>query len=323
MFVLLCLAACGSDENLIETPNDGNNNPPKEYLVSLGFSGEITDIEETPLSRTTSNDLYGIQVYSSPVAMDDYKPYAYGLFDNKESMVVKLLDGYKYKFVATMVVDGKNRIENIEGKYPYPFCGEHTYTELNNNFTYTNNAKMSFLAKGFSSLSESILVDRPNTLRFYGETDNYTPSENLQVSINLKKVYFGIKVIAENLKEGEIVISIEETPNNLAIRYPQTEIQEIYTFRNRYSDNTWTKDDYTETIPVGISWNKVDGSTIPLVSQNITFKRNKLTTITVKVKDSSMNNGVDITEEEEAMQSGDNIVIDTSNPGDTDVDPNV
>ncbi len=96
MFAAICFAACGGDENSIPgvTPDEPSTTP-KEFLVSLGFSGEITSIEESPLSRAATNDLYGIQVYSSPASADDYRPYAYGLFDSKDGMVIKLLEGYK------------------------------------------------------------------------------------------------------------------------------------------------------------------------------------------------------------------------------------
>ena len=70
-FLLLMLAAClfaacTNNEEPIE--NNPSNETPKEYIVSLGFSGEITDITESPLSRAVTNDLYGIQVYSVPAS---------------------------------------------------------------------------------------------------------------------------------------------------------------------------------------------------------------------------------------------------------------
>ena len=121
MFAAICFAACGGDENSIPgvTPDEPNTTP-KEFLVSLGFSGEITSIEESPLSRAATNDLYGIQVYSSPTSSDNYKPYAYGLFDSKDGMVIKLLEGYKYKFESSMVVDGKQKISSYDGVYSHP-----------------------------------------------------------------------------------------------------------------------------------------------------------------------------------------------------------
>ncbi|MFK2084022.1 hypothetical protein ACIXFK_03745 [Bacteroides fragilis] len=71
-----------------------------------------------------------------------------------------------------------------------------------------------------------------------------------------------------------------------------------------------------------MSWEKSDGAVVPLVTKDIIFKRNKLTTITVKVKDNSINNGVDVSQENTPMGDGGNITIDTSNGTDTGVTPN-
>lgn len=112
---------------------------PKEYIVSLGFSDEILDIEEFPLGRSINNDLYGIQVYSKTPSTD-YHPYAYGLFDDKNKMLITLQDGYLYKFVATMICDGKNKLSGKNNFYGSPF-----QQELKNSFVYNNNYEMALI----------------------------------------------------------------------------------------------------------------------------------------------------------------------------------
>lgn len=171
MLATCFLAACTNNEEPIE--NNPNNGTPKEYIVSLGFSGEITDITESPLSRAVGNDLYGIQVYSAPTATnEEYAPYAYGLFDNKDNMVIKLLEGYKYKFVASMVVDGKNVLySNHEGNYYQPFYGgdDTDGIAIGQNFEYSNAAEMIYLDWGEVSMkgnAESFGI--PMVERFYG-----------------------------------------------------------------------------------------------------------------------------------------------------------
>lgn len=155
MFAAICFAACGGDENSIPgvTPDEPNTTP-KEFLVSLGFSGEITSIEESPLSRAAINDLYGIQVYSSPTSSDNYKPYAYGLFDSKDGMVIKLLEGYKYKFVSSMVVDGKQKINSNDYGTSYwaPFYTSDV-TKLENKFVYDSGKEMGNLDDGRTYLT--------------------------------------------------------------------------------------------------------------------------------------------------------------------------
>lgn len=323
MFAAICFAACGGDENSIPgvTPDEPNTTP-KEFLVSLGFSGEITSIEESPLSRAATNDLYGIQVYSSPTSSDNYKPYAYGLFDSKDGMVIKLLEGYKYKFVSSMVVDGKQKISSYKSSYNNPFDRTGLSTKLENKFNYDSGKEMGRLDDGYTYLAElSDQLYHPNIMRYYGEVTDYVPTANGSVSINMKKVVFGAKFITEGFTEGTLYIKLKDAPT-LQLVFPQTEVEDIFTFKNEYpSGNRWTADTYTETILVSISWQKNDGAIVPLINQEVTFKRNVKTTITVKVNDSSVNQGLNITEEKNELQPGENIVLESSGAGNTPVNP--
>ena len=321
MFAAICFAACGGDENSIPgvTPDEPNTTP-KEFLVSLGLSGEITSIEESPLSRAATNDLYGIQVYSSPTSSDNYKPYAYGLFDSKDGMVIKLLEGYKYKFVSSMVVDGKQKISSYESSYDYPFTRSFFSTKLENKFNYDSGKEMGNLDYGSTNLGLFGNFYHPNIMRYYGEVTDYVPTANGSVSINMKKVVFGAKFITEGFTEGTLYIKLKDAPT-LQLVFPQTEVEDIFTFENEYLGNRWTDDTYTETILVSISWQKNDGAIVPLINQEVTFKRNIKTTITVKVNDSSVNQGLNITEEKNELQPGENIVLESSGAGNTPVNP--
>lgn len=323
--ILMC--SCSSGNGIIEEPpTDPMPENPKEYIVSFGFTGEITNIEESPLSRAVTNDLYGIQVYSMPATETDqskYKPYAYGLFDDKANMTIKLLDGYKYKFASTMIVNGKSKIHSDANGYHIPFF-TGSATPIGLSFIYSSGKTLSTLSWGMASLDGNASADRPNTDRYYGESIAYIPSENGVISINMKRVSFGVKIITEGLNNGKIKAIIEKSVP-MYIIHPSIESEDIFTFENpgRHSDAMqWTRDDYSETASISISWEKSDGVVVPLVTQNITFKRNKKTTITVKVKDNSINNGVDISNENTPMGDGGNITIDTGNGTDTGVNPN-
>ncbi len=73
-------------------------------LVNLSLNGEI-DVEKSPLTKAfTSNDLIGIQVYQGS------SDYAYGLFDDVSKMSIYLHTGKTYKFVCTVVKDGKSLV---------------------------------------------------------------------------------------------------------------------------------------------------------------------------------------------------------------------
>lgn len=321
LFISLFLFACGDNNTLNDPEENEYPSSPKEYIINLGLSGEITNIEDSPLSRTIANDLYGIQVFSIPSNGGQYKPYAYGLFDNKESMVIKLLEGYKYDFVISMAVNGKDKLFlNYSGNYEHPFYTESGGISLSNKFNYSLDKSIEYLHRGYAFIKEG-LYQRPNIDRYYGELKGYVPADNKAASIEMKRVAFGLKIIAEGLTEGKLIVTIENSPP-LHIAYPELEISEIYSFINSGTDKmAWTKDYYTEAVPMAISWEKGDGATIPLVTQNITFKRNKETTVTVKVSDNTINNEMDISKENIPMEEGDNIIIDTTNETNTDINP--
>lgn len=297
------ITGCSNEEDTSNTPT-GN---PKEYTVTLGFSGEITDITESPL-RDTANDLYGIQVYSSPAQKDEYKPYAYGLFDNKAGMIIKLLEGYKYKFESTMVVDGKNRMDDRNGRYAQPFYWNSNSTPISNKFIYAPDIINNGLAWGLTSLKTGG-YNLPNIERYHGVTMDYIPSENATVSIDMRKVFFGAKFIVEGLNSGSLLINMEDAPS-MTIEHPATEVEDHFTFKHLSTNSIdWTQDSYSEDVPVIITWDKGDGVVVPVASQTIIFKRNKLTTITVQIKEESSEEGVDISEEDTPMQPGDNITL--------------
>lgn len=194
-------------------------------------------------------------------------------------------------------------------------------TKLDNKFVYDSGKEMDGLYYGHTELANpSDFFSRPNTMRYYGEVIDYIPTENGSVSINMKKVVFGAQFITEGFTEGTLYIKLEGA-HTLQLVFPQTEIEDIFTFENESNDDRWTADAYTETILVSISWQKNDGAIVPLINQEVTFKRNIKTTITVKVNDSSVNQGLNITEEKNELQPGENIVLESSGAGNTSVNP--
>ena len=108
----LSMLSCSSENEYVT-----NEDEKDFYTVQLGMGGEW-DVSYAPLSRASTkdtNDLHGIQVYSAPdIELEEnetvtWTPFAYGLFDNEDAMSINLLKGYKYKFVATIVKDGKKK----------------------------------------------------------------------------------------------------------------------------------------------------------------------------------------------------------------------
>ena len=123
--VALLLASC--EKTKVDTIPETGDTPQsvgETVNVSFAFKGDIT-VEESPLSKsageeTESTDLYGISVYYDKERdgnIDDV--YGYGLFDNIADMNISLLTGYKYKFVCSLVKDGKNEVAYNNYRFYY------------------------------------------------------------------------------------------------------------------------------------------------------------------------------------------------------------
>ena len=279
------IAACNNDAT--EVPTE-----PEAYTVKLGWAGEILDVSYEPLTRATTDDLYGIQVYSMPKTSSTpiWTPYAYGLFDDPNNITATLASGYKYKFIATMVKDGKNRIyihkENegdSEGYYQAPF-----FVKLGNQL-YCDDESYFLFDDGLSSLIEDggfRNYIRPNIERFYGELSDYIPGEdNTNAQIDMKRTSFGAKFIAGgNLAiDGKLEIEIHGAPKmELALTAGADEISDIFTFEKVRS--AWSENDYTEDIAVNFKWIRADGTEAPLGTHTIAFKRNVTTVVKVNIE---------------------------------------
>lgn len=333
------LASCSSENDVIAPKPDTETVAPKEYTVSLGLKGEIVNITESPLATRAAekNDLYGIQVYSSPDKeghYEGYTEYAYGLYDDVGKMTIKLLEGYKFKFVATMVVDGKNKVSFWNNGFYVPFYNSKTfYTKLTNAFKYSSVEYFNswHLGRGnsYSSIMETE-VYRPEIDRYYGELEGYLPSENGTATIDMKRTSFGVRVIADEMTEGKLTVKIDRSID-MNIEYPATEAQELLSFEA--VNSAWltafyasiegeTTSDYSENIPISFTWTKDDGVELPLGTQTINFKRNKLTTITIKVADKGVKGDIGITYEENGeMEDGGTVEINPGGSSDNNVNP--
>ena len=256
---------------------------PEYVTVSLGLDVEL-DCEYEPLTRAEeNNDLYGIQVYSTPVPAAEkpqWTKYAYGLFDNTDNLTIKLIRGYEYKFVASMVKDGKDKLNYNQNSNTcgVPFLHEtkpSTYngTPLSESFIYGHLGM---------SLERLVNTDYLTVELYYGELEGYIPGDNdSKAIVELKRVSFGAKYIAKGdyAENGTLEILMRCAPQlniNLA---ESNEISEIYTSQN--VRDAWLDENYTKTESVTLRIAYSDGTSAPLGTHNITFKRNTTTVVNV------------------------------------------
>lgn len=298
---------------------------PKTFTVSLGVKGEILDIIQTPLTKSgENNDLYGIQVYSTMTPNNEYSysPYAYGLFDDISNVEITLLDGYSYKFVCTMVVDGKNILYKSDNGYSYP-CYSSGATTLDNFFTITTTRSFFYLNKGETSLADGdsyiTYYKHPNTDRYYGEISAFQPTINSTINIEMKRTVFGVKFIATGLTEGKLKIAMDNAPELYIKSYNYTEgvqyaIDGIFTFNS--VGEAFNKENYSEDINTSIYWVKADGTEVPIaVNYTLTFTRKMMHTVKINLAGTETKGGtpISITLEDGELGTGKDYTIGGNN----------
>ena len=338
MLLVLSLAtSCETLVNYLDTPQTPETPTEEEYVtVSLGFDFVDLEVGYEPLSRAEgSNDLYGIQVYSAVPSSDvyDWQPFAYGAFYSTDNLTINLLKGYEYKFIATMVKDGKEKIYHFEQWENDVYLGVEYWAPfssvISGDFKYGLDDRSGELGCGYSCLNLDIngyiqSPYRPNLERYYGEMEGYTPGDNGgKAKIQLKRTSFGAKYIAKgkNSKSGTLEILMQDAQQinlNLA---ESNQVSDIYTFENVYE--AWLDNNYSETFPVVLRLVREDGTSVPLGTHNLTFKRNATTVVHVSMDDTSEASGVgvEILESGE-MPDGDEVTIEGGEIVDTEVETN-
>lgn len=327
----ICCVFAGCNKITVDEPESDY------YIVNLGMGGEILNVTDEPLTRGGETaDLYGIQVYSTPniELAEGQNPvwtnYAYGLFASDDDITIKLIKGKKYKFVATMVVDGQNKLYTFSGpSYSNPFYVAGTNSKmgsLTTIFDYQSADYFSGLQSGYSYMADAQSYNHPNTERFYGELVDYVPGKkgSNKALIKMKRVSFGAKFMAKGklAKEGTLEIQMTGAPKILLdLTTSEKTISDIFTFND--VDGAYADNNHNETIAVTLNWHRDDGTIFPLGTHDITFKRNKTSVVQITIENENADNplgveidDVDMTEDEDITNIEDGEVTDT------DVDTN-
>lgn len=292
----------------------------REYTIQLALDRERVDIEGSPLSAVKGkpNDIYAVQIWEKKqIDQALYTRYAYGIFDDEAALEVTLPEGSYYKIEVTMVPNAMSVIaKDADGKYQAPFTtsgingGNNAPT---NQFTLSKSLYLNNINIGNSVLADGTSYTRPDISRFYGVTDNFSPTGNATLRIGLKWVVFGLTVIPENMSGGSIKVEMDGAPT-MTIRSddPTSISQKIFTFKHTDPKSDWCADNYTESIPLTLTWTKSDGSeqVLRAASDPILFKRRQECIIRVDLSaDNGSADGVIVTKEDETLTSSDEIVI--------------
>lgn len=291
--VLLCVnfTSCSTDENAVLQE-------PKKITVSLGFEGEF-QVTESPLSRTTNNDLYYVKA-SAKNGSQTSPRYIYGLFDDVSDMNIELIENNTYYMSALIVKDGKTKLLNTDGIYNSPFNN----ISLNKTFTYSDSSTDT------GSLTNVLLADGnaygiPNIDAYLNSSSNeYTAQEGEDITINMARNSFGAKFIAEKLTDGTLKVSLkaEGVSGDAGKTFysPTFELTQSNLFTDQIflmpqiTTSTTQNPQVYANLSVICTWVKSNGDEVNLGSPVITFERNKKTTIKIKVAQ-DVENGINFT----------------------------
>lgn len=296
---VMAFAACEQEINPV---NPDTN--PEVYTVKLACAGEL-DITQVPLTRSftpDTNDLYGIQVYYKPVSgSNSYKEYAYGLFDDLTDVTIDLIADYSFRFCVDVVDDGKTKVysDGIEIEsvnytgYGYPFQAYNNYegtrnlsiTKVSNEFIYSEDCYFKELGSSFQTPGSTERHDDIEGVEAYYGSKTFIPTADGEtISIPLKRMVYGLKVIAGDfLTEGKVLIWCTDSDglNKSITLTPENKTAErTYTYCNR---STWYG--YEELADARCSnylkfkWTKDDGTVLILNEQLVYFNRLKQTII--------------------------------------------
>ena len=301
----VCFTACNEKEAL--TPS-----VDQEYVtVNLGVSGEYVKFSETPIATRAgadTTDIIGIVVYTVNNGLE--AQYAYGIFNSLENVSIKLLAGQKYRFVASIKVDVNHCIEHNHNCWPDKLSEGNVGTD----FKYTSNNDIhNFFC--LSTSSDGYFYSLYKHDRFYGELTDYVPENSGTVEIETKRVAYGVHYIAEGLTEGYLKVDVScdgSTYYSVNIPAENPETDAIYSFQNLqdawrgiYNWETGGYEEYYRNKVLVISWIKADGSSTPLGSYDVTFKRNVRTTVKINVEDASLPNGIRVVRMDNALSGDD------------------
>lgn len=300
---VIAFAACEQEVDPV-TPNS----TPEIYTVKLNCTGEI-DVNQVPLRAFTpdTSDLYGIQVYYKPVSgSNSYKKYAYGLFDDLSNVTIDLIADYQFQFKVDVVDNGKTEVysDGIEIEsvnytgYGYPFQAYNNYegtvnnsiTKVSNEFIYSEDCYFTSLGTSFQIPGATYHDWKPEGVEaYYGMTEVVPTADGETISVSLKRMVYGIKVIADDfLTEGTVSVKYRyATSSDSSVSIKGFELDPANTVVEKtyaYSDRpTWySKEelaDATGTCYMEFTWTKDDGTILRLNNQTVKYNRLKQTII--------------------------------------------
>lgn len=313
MLTLLCVVSC--QNTISEEPL------PETITVSFNLTGDFITEGTLPLttasSRSSADDIIAIQVYQrTNTDASKYKPHCYGLWNDLTNVTATLNKDMIYRFEVTIVPNARNIVAVSPADdglmQPFSVYGSGGNSKVNNRFIYSNINYLPYISQGTTALISGKsynLYTRPTTDRYYGELSEIVANESLNsISIPAKRVVFGLQYNITGFTEGVIKVQLKNSPDILITPINHQTAQTLITFQGSVSDAVvWASDDYSETIPLTISWKKASGDEIEVTKKELSFRRKTLYTVRIDLDKLQNPSGLNIEMEDGTLNNGGNI----------------
>lgn len=302
LFTAFTLQSCIEEKNLYQEP-------PTTYSdLNLKLDGDYL-ITELPMSRSTkptvideSKTIVGIAI---SMLIDDEKntsskPYAYGIFQldkakKPENLKIRVIDGYKYRVVCSMITNAKDSIKMENGGFAAPFDLERNGTikgECQNKFLtaeQTNGVRFLYnIENSKIKTGSQDACNRPFIERYHGFTEiDAKDKKEEEHPIMLYRRFFGVKFKQTGLERGRLRIRLDDSPSIYLDaasgdihQTVESELKMVSMKNLTAKVPTENNQNLTENVRVVVCWEKTPNElNDTIINSSITFKRNYIHTI--------------------------------------------
>ncbi len=244
------ISSCGND---LESMGMGHHRAeqmkdvPQVRTVKMSFGGDYVSETEEPLFRAEDANTYvGINVFrtENKTGATEEK-YAYGVYTTKEDISVDLLTGFKYRFEATILVDGTDKLVPYNNNYVEPFktdvgtpgtadlagVGSYAKDKLNkiyysrnlfdNKDIFVSNDSRYYLGQlkfgtayvntGGAAKPSNTYCYHPRVKRYYGTAeyscDPWLSEDETSVQIDMRYLSFGLRIeLVNGISAGKLIV---------------------------------------------------------------------------------------------------------------------
>lgn len=287
------LFACCSQEDPGVVPDAPDRGEAKYHTVTFDLQGELADVgtEEEPLTKAGGDDdIYVVTVHSKDSTQSNYYgQYAYGVFDSKEGMSLKLKEGLLYRFEVTVIKNGKNNLYWTSDTTFY--WGTSQNSKFRNRFTlggwYNDHYDAYQAMMCYKSTDGSVGYHGCAPLdRYYGELTDYEPVEGGKVSVYLYRVVFAARVKVTGLISGRLEVSMSRCPRIVMTAdsvYTHEGLYQMYYLGNMM-DCVAKGEPLEELMSMTVKWySGVGDEHLDIYNDNFTVTRLKRTTININL----------------------------------------